>query len=97
MRMLSMTGIVLTIVGCIKIWLLAQSQDQIIIPTCLGEHFALTLKRPMSDILHCWGCYISLFGIGLIGMDGFKYYSKHVILPASHMQSQNILQKSLHR
>ena len=54
------------IVGLVKMGITARSDGSLILPTCLGNSIEISIAGSHPVWMHCWGCYVALFGILMI-------------------------------
>lgn len=67
-------GILMLIVGGIKAWTHMMAAGHLSITTCLGREITLSTGAPIWERAHCWGCYVALFGLGLVAVSLFQAY-----------------------
>jgi len=53
--------------GLLKVWFHLNTATTLRIPGCLGTEFSIVLSSSPPGLAHCWGCYVALFGIFIIG------------------------------
>jgi len=56
-------GLILFVIGGIKIWLPLTTGHSISVEGCAGTLFEMDLG---SSSAHCWGCYVTVAGLALI-------------------------------
>ncbi|MEM8616261.1 MAG: hypothetical protein AAGF20_04935 [Pseudomonadota bacterium] len=65
-------GFLIFIVGVVKALDHSQAVGTLTVTTCLGEPLTLEVGASLWHRVHCWGCYVALAGLALMGMAGWR-------------------------
>ena len=75
----ALLGIVLMVVGGLKLNATAKAAGSLIVPGCMGGQFVITPDVPGQTYLHCWGCYVAVAGLLVLGSAFLKWSGEQLL------------------
>ncbi|MEO1321395.1 MAG: hypothetical protein AAFV59_00155 [Pseudomonadota bacterium] len=70
-------GLIMIAIGSLKTWLHINAATVLALPTCNGRILELSLNNPSGlTQLHCWGCYLALAGLSVLGLAIHRFVRK---------------------